>query len=176
MNPSSQSSQPPPGQNPVKLGHPHVYLATYMVNRFCLRKNAGFIAGHFGLVDDSGNLLDQFACLFPESVVKDMRESLVTYSAKIGTAKKKSPVWTPKIDEVNLTLRIGLSQYGIADFVHLANWEDAYAEICFWNYSRASLADHMAQQITTPFQAWGLALLRCDIDLQREFLEALYPA
>ena len=176
MNLPSQSSQPPPGQIPVNLGHPHVYVATYFVNRFCLLKNAGFIAAHFGLVDDSGILLDKCACLLTESGLKDLRENLVTYSAKIGTAKKKSPTWTPKIENVDLKLPIFFSQYGIVDFVHLTNWDNAYAEICFWNYSKASLADHMAQQIKTPFQTWGLALLRCDIDLQREFLEALYPA
>jgi hypothetical protein len=66
--------------------------------------------------------------------------------------------------------------YGIVDFIHLSNWEDAYAEIAFWNYSRASVSEHVQQGNDRPFQAWGLALLRCEIDLQREFLEALYPA
>jgi hypothetical protein len=143
MNPPSQSPKPPPGQSPVNLAHPHVYLATYMVNRFCLLKNAGFIAGHFGLIDDSGKLLDKFACLLPESVLKDLRENLVTYSAKVGTAKKKSPAWTPKIEDIDSKMGVSFSQYGIVDFVHLTNWEDAYAEICFWSYSKASLADHM---------------------------------
>lgn len=173
MNPPAQS--PPPPQSQVILGHPHVYVSTYMVNRFCLLKNTGFIAGHFGLIDDSGKLLDKYACLFPDSVLKDLRENLVTYSAKVGITKKKSPPWTPKVDNVDDKEGISFSQYGIVDFIHLTNWDDAYAEICFWNYSKASLADHIAQQIKTPFATWGMALLRCDIDLQREFLEALYP-
>jgi len=174
MSTQAQSS-PPPQQAQVSLAHPHMYVATYMVNRFCLLKNSGFIAGHFALVDDSGKLLDRFACIFPESVLKDLRENLITYSAKIGTAKKKKSEWMPKIEDVDEKEGITFSQYGIVDFVHLTNWDEAYAEICFWNYSKASLADHINQQIKTPFPTWGLALLRCDLDLQREFLEALYP-
>jgi len=171
------SHSTPPQQNQVSLGHPHMYVATYMVNRFCLLKNAGFISGHFGLMDDSGKLLDKFECIFPESVLKDLRENLVTYSAKIGTPKKKTPEWTPKIKDANEDKPgITFSQYGIVDFVHLTNWDDAYAEICFWNYSKASLGDHITQQIKAPFATWGLALLRCDIDMQREFLATLYPA
>lgn len=42
MNPRSQSSQPPPVQNPVKLGHPHAYLAIYMVNRFYRLESTGY--------------------------------------------------------------------------------------------------------------------------------------
>ena len=167
---------PPTQQIQVILGHPQVYVSTYMVNRFRLLKNAGFIAGHFGLVDDSGKLLDRFSCIFPESVLKDLRENLVAYSAKIGTAKKKKPEWIPQVEGADEKQTIRFPEYGIVDFVHLTNWEDAYAEICFWNYSKAGLADHISQQPKTPFPTWGLALLRCDLDLQREFLEALYPA
>jgi hypothetical protein len=146
-----------------------------MVNRFCLLKNSGFIAGHFGLVDDSGQLLDSFACIFTESVLKDLRENLVKYSAKIGTAKKRKPEWLPEIVVRDGNDEKTMSQYGIVDFIHLTNWDEAYAEICFWNYSKANLADHISQKIKTAFPAWGHALLRCDLDLQREFLEALYP-
>jgi hypothetical protein len=105
-----------------------------------------------------------------------LRENLVSYSAKIGTAKTRKPAWKPKVEDAEeKATEILVSQYGIVDFIHLSNWDDAHAEICFWNYSKSSLADHMAQNVTTPFKAWGLALLRCDLDFQREFLEALYP-
>src|SRR5437762_1175687 len=113
----------------VSLGHPHVYVATYMINRFCLLKNAGFTVGHFGLVDDSGKLLDRFTCVFPESVLKDLRENLVTYSAKVGTTKKKQSAWTPKVVDVDEKIDITFSQYGVVDFVHLTNWDNVYAEI-----------------------------------------------
>ena len=168
---------PNPQTASVNLEHPHVYIVTFMVNRFCLLKNAGFTVGHFGLIDDSGALLDKFGCIFSDTALKELRENLVAYSAKIGTTTKKKPAWKPNVENAEEKISgVSFSQYGVVDFIHLTNWEGAHAEICFWNYSRASLADHIAQKITSPFKAWGLALLRCDLDFQREFLEALYPA
>lgn len=167
---------PQPQLTTVSLAHPHVYIATFFVNRFRLFKNSGFMVGHFGLIDDSGKLLDKFGCIFSDTALKELRENLVSYSAKIGTTKQKKPDWKPKVqDAEEKDLEVAMSRFGVVDYIHLTNWEDAHAEICFWNYSKASLADHMALKITTPFQAWGLALLRCDLDFQREFLEALYP-
>jgi hypothetical protein len=170
-------SKPQPALANVNLAHPHAYIATFMVNRFCLFKNSGFTVAHFGLIDDSGKLLDRFGCIFTDSVLNDLKENLVTYSAKIGTTKNKKPAWMPNVEDAeDRRSEVSLSQYGVVDFIHLTNWQEAHAEICFWNYSKASLADHMAQQVKTPFPAWGLALLRCDLDFQKEFLEALYPA
>lgn len=170
-------SKPQPATTNVNLAHPHVYIATFMVNRFCLIKNSGFTVGHFGLIDDSGTVLSRFGCIFTDSSLKDLRENLVSYSAKIGTAKTKKPAWKPKVDDVKeKENEVMVSQYGVVDFIHLTNWENTHAEICFWNYSKASLADHIGQKVTTPFHTWGMALLRCDLDLQREFLETLYPA
>jgi hypothetical protein len=167
---------PKPQTATVNFAHPLAYIATFMVNRFYLIKNSGFTIGHFGLIDDSEILLDKFGCIFTDAALKELRENLVSYSAKIGTTTKKTPTWRPTVEGAEeRRSEVSLSQYGVVDFIHLTNWEDAHAEICFWNYSKASVADHVAQKVTTPFPAWGLALLRCDLDFQREFLEALYP-
>jgi hypothetical protein len=165
-----------PKQIPVILAPPTAYFATFMVNRFCLTKEKGFTLGHFGLVNESGLLLDKFGCIFTDSMLQDLKENLVTYSGKIGTAKSKPLAWTPKIPDADSKItELSMSTYGVVDFIHLTNWEDRHAEICFWNYSKASLADHLTTKPEQPFQTWGLALLRCDIELQRAFLEALYP-
>ena len=170
----------------VGLAHPQEYTRTFMVNRFHLVRNSGFIIGHFGLVDDSGKLLEKFSCMIPESTLKEQRENLVAYSAKMGAAKQKSPEWNPDAEESDLAHDMTLNMRsmvtrGIVDFIHLTNWDDAFAEICFWSYSKAKLADYMAapspkNEPKPPFPTWGLALLRCNLDLQREFLESLYPA
>jgi hypothetical protein len=160
----------------VSLAHPAQYFATYMVNRLNVEKHEGFLVGHFGLMDDSGKLLDSVGFIFTDTMLKELRENLVSYSAKIETATKKSPVWNPIVKPIMEDKDgFAVSRYGVVDFIHLTNWEDKYAEICFWSYSKAKLADHLASNINQPFPTWGLALLRCSIDLQREFLEALYP-
>ena len=165
-----------PKQVPVSLAHPTQYFASFMVNRFALIKDHGFTLGYFGLVNEADKLVDKYACVFPDNTLASLRENLVSYSGTIGTAKSKPPAWTPKI--VDPDTRSGdstLIGLGVVDFIHLTNWEDAYAEICFWSYSKASLADHINSKIDRPFPTWGLALLRCDLELQRAFLEALYP-
>jgi hypothetical protein len=165
-----------PKQAPVSLAHPTQYFASFMVNRFTLIKGQGFTIGYFGLVNEAGMLLDKYTCIFPDDTLKSLRENLVSYSGKIGAAKSKPPAWTPKIiDPDTRSSDSSLTGLGVVDFIHLTNWEDAYAEICFWNYSKASLSDHINSNIDRPFQTWGLALLRCEIELQRSFLEALYP-
>ena len=158
----------------VSLAHPAQYFATYMVNRLNVERQTGFMIGRFGLMDDSGRLLESVGFIFTDTMLKELRENLVSFSAKIETANKKSPAWKPEVKQAAAESFAGL-QYGVVDFIHLTNWEDKYAEICFWSYSKAKLADHLASNINQPFPTWGLALLRCSIDLQHEFLEALYP-
>jgi hypothetical protein len=66
----------------------------------------------------------------------------------------------------------------VVDFVHLSNWNDSDAEMCFWSYSQAQMADMSKVPVKDqqPMLPWGIALLRCEIDLQRAFLAKLYPA
>lgn len=165
-----------PQRQNVKLQPPAAYFASYMVNRFHLARNSGFTLAHFGLLDDSGIVLDRIGVVLTDEVLNILRENLVFYSSQVGTAKKNSPSWVPKIVGLNEDGNRSFTPAGIVDFVHLTNWEDKYAEICFWNYSKAGLTDHLAFDSEKPYPTWGLALLRCDIDLQREFLEALYPS
>jgi hypothetical protein len=160
----------------VSFVHPAHYFATFMVNRLNVERHIGFTIGRFGLMDDSGKLLDSVGFIFTETMLKELRENLVSYSSKVGTEKTKSPIWKPNVKPITEDKEeFAISRYGVVDFIHLTNWEDAYAEICFWSYSKAKLADHLASNEKQPFPTWGLALLRCSLDLQREFLEALYP-
>lgn len=152
-----------------------------MVNRFFLIKDDGFTLGYFGLVSKSNVLLDQFTCLFPQDTLTALRESLVTYSEKAGPATTHPPAWTPRGIDASAQKGEVVSNFAVVDFIHVTNWEDAHAEICFWNYSKAKLADYMrgAQESganeVSPFPTWGIVILRSSIDLQRSFLEALYP-
>jgi hypothetical protein len=98
----------------VNLAHPHAYIATFMVNRFCLIKNSGFTVGHFGLIDDSGKLLDKFGCIFTDASLKELRENLVSYSAKIGMAKTKKPAWKPKVEDAeDRRSEVSMAQYPV---------------------------------------------------------------
>jgi len=140
-----------------------------MANRFAIEREEGFTVVHFGLVNRAGSLLDRFSCVFPEHTLKSQRENLVQYSDKIGPTKKKIPSWAAPARKSEETTLLP-----VIDFVHVSQWDDAHAEICFWNFSQGHLADIVRAGGKEPIAPWGVALVRCEIDLQRAFLAALY--
>ena len=153
----------------VGLGYPPQYILSFMANRYAIEREDGFTVAHFGLVNRSNLLLDRFTCIFSEHTLKSQRENLVQYSDKVGLPKKKTPTWVPPFKEAEAAVAVP-----VIDFLHLCHWDDAHAEICFWNFSQAHLSDlaRMGKdQVLTP---WGVAMLRCEIDLQRGFLADLY--
>jgi hypothetical protein len=97
------------------------------------------------------------------------KENLVQYSDQVGLPKKQIPKWVPPIRESK-----DVSCLPVIDFVHLCHWNDAHAEICFWNYSQAHLSDLNRLGREDPVTPWGVAMVRCGIDLQRAFLAELY--
>ena len=153
----------------IQIKQPAQYVFSHMVNRFTLKREKGFVIAYFGLLDGNDVLIDSFSCIIPKSTLESNKENLVEFSEKIGPPKNKIPSWNPPKKSDSVTM-----DNSVVDFIHLTNWEDAHAEICFWNYSRAGLSDLVnigGTQVLTP---WGIALLRCDIDLQRAFLVDLY--
>jgi hypothetical protein len=157
-----------PEKSQIQIKQPAQYFFSHMVNRFILNREKGFLIAYFGLVDSNDEIIDSFSCIIPQSTLDSNKENLVEFSEKIGAPKSKVPAWNPKKRDSH-TL-----DNSVVDFIHLTNWEDAHAEICFWNYSRAGLSDLVTiggEQILTP---WGVALLRCEMDLQRAFLAELY--
>jgi hypothetical protein len=154
----------------VSLRHPQQYIFSCMANRYAIEPDDGFTLAHFGMVNRSGLLIDQLTCAFPEHTLKSQKENLVQYSDKVGLPKKEIPIWRPPVrdcsdKEMNIP---------VVDFVHVTHWEDAHAEICFWNWSQASLSDLVQMGKQDNLMPWGVAMVRCSIDLQRAFLIELF--
>lgn len=157
-----------PATTPVALRYPPQYILSYMANRYAIEREEGFILVHFGLLNRSSLLLNRLTCVFTEHTLKLQRENLVQYSDKIGMPKKKIPAWIPP------PLTSAHDFLPIVDFIHVSNWEDAHAEICFWNYSQGHMADLVQSGNKEQLTPWGVAMFRCGIDLQRAFLAELY--
>jgi hypothetical protein len=152
----------------VELNYPAQYIFSCMANRFALQREDGFILAQFGLVGKSGLLIDQYACIFPDHTLKAQRENLVQYSDKLGPQKKEPVAWTPQARAPSeMTIPV-------VDFLHVSHWEENGAEICFWNFAQGHLSDVTRSGSKQPLTPFGMAMLRCDIDLQRAFLIALY--
>jgi hypothetical protein len=114
-------------------------------------------------------LIDRFDGILGQATIEGQKENLVQYSELVGTPKKKLPDWKAEFD-ANESFE---SRFPVIDFVHVTHWEDKHAEICFMNYSQGMLGD-LSKAGESAMAAWGVALIRCEIDLQRRFLHDLY--
>lgn len=152
----------------VSLRHPAAYVFSCMANRFALEKEEGFTVAHFGLVSRKEALLDRFDCVFPDHMLTSQKDNLVQFSEKLGSSQKTIPTWDPPLRrDSEMTMPV-------VDFIHLS-YGDLYAELCFWNYSQGTLGDIISAGQKAEISTWGVAMVRCDVDLQRAFLNELYP-
>ena len=175
--PPKKSTSPPVTLPNVGLQYPAQYVVSMMANRYSIMREDGFIIVNFGLLGESGSLIDRTTCVLPQDTLEKQKENLVQYSEALGQPKKKIPSWNP-VGYRSGELKDALGM-PVVDVVHLCNWDDKHAEICFWNYSQGSLADlirsnHSNTKNSTALVTWGVALVRCSIDLQRDFLIKLY--
>ncbi len=144
-----------------------------MANRFAIKRDDGFVLCHFGLINRSGVLIDRFACVLADSTLENLKENLLQYSDMVGLSKVAIPDWDPPPLRIKDSVSMMLDMLPVADFVHLSNLLDKNAEICFLNYSHGSLTE-AGRRGDTDFPTWGLAMIRCTLDLQREYLRKLY--
>ena len=156
----------------ISLRYPPAYIFSFMANRYALEPDKGFTVVHFGLLNVSGLLIDQLTCVLPEHTLKAQQKNLVQYSDSIGRPQNPIPPWHPSArDFTKREMNIP-----VVDFVRLLHWEDAHAEICFWNWSQAAMADLVQTGHPEQLVPFGVALIRCSMDLQRAFLLDLYKA
>jgi len=163
-----KSAKPPV----VGLRHPNQYVYSCMANRYAIEREEGFVLAHFGLVNHANVLIDRLTVVFSDNTLESLKENLVKYSDEAGEPKKEIPKWVPPVRDSK-----EISYIPVVDFLHLCNWNDTNAEMCFWSYSQGQMSDLSRMGGKNEFMVpWGIALLRCPVDLQRAFLIELYPA
>ncbi len=161
----------------INLTYPAQYVTSSMVNRLHLQREEGFVIASFGLVA-SNLLIDQACFVIPNYTIRSQSENLVPYSDRLTHSNISPPEWTPVIQRVEkggLNVNL-LSSFPVVDFIHVTHWEDVHAEICFWNYSRGRMGDFLRAGAKEGYSTWGVAMLRCDVNLQRSFLVGLYDS
>jgi len=160
----------------LTFDHPSHYIFSCMANRFHLESEIGFKFATFGFVGRSGKLLDATRVALPDATLRGLRENLVQFSGKIGLPKSEPPPWTPPpLSSERLDYSNAFTSVPVVDFIHVSYLADELsAEICFWNYSHGKVADLMNTASGQTIPTWGVAMVRCDLDLQRAFLAALY--
>jgi hypothetical protein len=145
------------------------YPRSMFANRVSVEQGTGFSVAHFGLVTESGVLLDRFSCVFTGRSLAENRENLVAYSDRIGEAKKALSPWVPPPPA---------GPVPIVDFMHASHFgATGEAEMCFCNIAHGPSADALRNgELKGTVPVSGLIIIRCEFDLQKGFLEALYPA
>lgn len=163
-------------QKQVNLKYPQQYILSLAANRFLVERQDDFTLAHFGFVvqnDEREELADAFSCVFTSVTLENLKENIVQYSDGIGLPKVPPKKWKRPSFESRRSGDAWSMQ--IIDFIHLSNWNNTEAEICFWNYSQGHVADlSRAGSRDIQVTPWGAAMVRCSLDLQRAFLEALY--
>jgi hypothetical protein len=135
-------------------------------NRLHLERTSAYNLVSFGFVNESGALLDSYACVLTHRAVDLAKQSLVQY---LGRLPKLAPIATPSWLPSVLN-----RQHDAVDFIHMSHLEKD-AEICFAGVAHGPTLDALrGKEISDSIDATAIILIRCPVDLQRNFIEQLY--
>jgi hypothetical protein len=133
-------------------------------NRFRVEKMDGVVLLYFGLHVPSVGLADHYCCVISEAAVLSQRDSYMSYLEKIGRAKEPATPWQSSTQ----------GKTEIADTINMAHGQ-GIGEIILALFSQWGLNMTGREKAPDPsIDAQPVALLRSDIEVQRQLIEALY--
>jgi hypothetical protein len=151
------------GEVKINLSVPATgYPRRMFFNRFAIQWIGGHALTYFALVDDSGILRDVFACMLSRQTLKESKESLGSYLGRIGSPKGAPAAWSPPNQPMTTD---------VASVINMGYTEDA--EIVLGIFAVVP-AINQAKLSDKEIQVDGVACLRCDLEIQRQFVAALY--
>jgi len=151
------------GEVKIKLSVPVTgYPRRMFFNRFAIQWIGGHALTYFALVDGSGILRDIYACMFSRQTLKESKESLGGYLGRIGSPKGAPAPWSPPSQPMATD---------VATVINMGYTEDA--EIVLGIFAVVP-AIQQAKLADKEIQVDGVACLRCDLELQRQLVAALY--
>lgn len=151
------------GEIKIRLAVPATgYPRRLFFNRFALHWIDGHALAYFALVDDSGILRDIYACMLTKQTLKESKESLGKYLGRIGAPKGAPAAWSPPSQPMTTD---------VATVINMGYTEEA--EIVLGTFA-VGPAVQQVKNADKELQVDGVACLRCDLEMQRQFLAALY--
>ena len=145
--------------------HSQHFPRTIAFNRVGLEKMGPFRLFYFGLVNEDDHLCDCYACAIDELTLERQKEDLLAY---VGRARASTPTeivaWKPKASAVNAV--------PTANLIRAARVNDI-GEIRLFNYSLGDALD-VQRQGGASLDGFPIALLRCELDLQRSLFLSIY--
>ena len=136
-------------------------------NRFQAEREKDFMILHFGLVSETGMLLDQCHILIHRQAVERHKVSLITYLGQIGQPKE-SPTkpWQS---------RMATDRPELVDGVSMAYSGDL-SETAFWFFSMHAASVRARMKTAEPVTAQPVVLLRSPLETQRQLIATMYEA
>lgn len=136
-------------------------------NRFHIEREDGWTVVQFGLVSSSG-VLSSYSCVFSHDALEQNKQTLLEYLGRIGQPSEAvTTIWKGAPLE---------KQAEVADVITMAFRGDT-AETCLFSFS-LSAATRMAQsgqlEHDQGVPAQPLALLRSNVEVQKQFIVGLY--
>jgi hypothetical protein len=144
---------------------------TMLFNRVGLERLGSAFIFYFGLVDQKG-VLDSYACAVDEEAVKRHKEDILLY------VNRASPETPPDFDSWHRDVPrapFGASPIGRVDLANLmlVARVGPLAELRFYNYAMGDVLEAQKEGKTS-VESFPVALLRCELELQRSMFLHLY--
>jgi hypothetical protein len=133
-------------------------------NRFAVERIDSLVIIHFGLVNNSGLLLDRYSIGIFQVELDALKENLMDYLGKTGSLAEPPPTWQPPS---------GINQVEVFNHVGVTSNPDV-AETSLNNLVVRGL--HEARQTTggaVPIDP--VVLLRSTLEVQKHLIRELYP-
>jgi hypothetical protein len=140
------------------------YPRCMFFNRFRIEKVEGICLMYFGLVVPSVGLADHYCCVIGEKALLERRESLIQYLDRMGRSKDRPTPWQSSPMQIKTD---------VADVINMAHGEGV-AEITLSFFSHWALNLAAKEETSPELEAHPVALLRSEIEIQKQFIEALY--
>jgi hypothetical protein len=145
--------------------HSQNFPRTVAFNRVGLEKMGSMIIFYFGLVDEDDHMRDCYACAIDQLTLQRQKEDLLAYLGRAGTSTPTEIVpWKPKASAVNAVQT--------ANVIRAARVNDI-GEIRLFNYSFGDALD-VQRQGGDSIEGFPVALLRCEVGLQRALFLSIY--
>ena len=141
------------------------YPRTMYFNRYRVERHSVFSLVYFGLVSESGVIVDSYCCAFTHDALEANKKALMEYLGKLGVPKDTLPTWSNSS---------GIANSGIADIIGMT-YTGNFAETQLALYSRnAVFRASQEKQSKASVQGQAVALLRSEKEIQAHLIKAMY--
>ena len=142
----------------------HGYRRLMPFNRLFVERIDSLVVLHFGLLNNSGQLLDRYSTGIYQLELDGQKESLMDYLGKVGSLGDPPPVWQPPPSQSPVEV---FNHIGVTSNLHVAETSLNNVAVRVVNELRRTTGG------TIPIDP--IALLRSTQEIQKHLIKELFP-